>query len=352
MERSGSQTWPVDLVLEGGGVKGIALAGALAALEANGYAPKHLAGASAGAIAATLYAAGYSAEELHQELVQIPFASFLDEGFEDRIPLIGKGVSVLFEHGIYEGTALLDWMREMLARKNVKTFGDIARGEAGENRLQVIASDLTARRLLVLPDDALMFGLEPDDLELAWAVRMSMSIPVFFEPVPWTNGRTGVEHVIVDGGMLSNFPVWLFDADGEPRWPTFGLMLSEPNAREEAPARIPGTEGGEGPVRGLISYLTSLIGTMLEANDRRYLEQADYARTITIPTLGVGTTEFDLKPERAEELYESGRRAAEEFLEKVWDFEGYKAQFRRGAVLSRRQQVAEAMRAAGADATG
>ncbi len=122
-----AEKWPVDLVLEGGGVKGIALAGALAVLEERGYEPRSLAGASAGAIAATLYAAGYSAEELHHELARIPFQEFLDEGFEDRIPLIGKGVSVLFDHGVYEGTAFLDWMRSMLARKNVRTFGDLAR---------------------------------------------------------------------------------------------------------------------------------------------------------------------------------------------------------------------------------
>jgi NTE family protein len=352
LERSATGEWPVDLVLEGGGVKGIALAGALAVLEERGYDPRSLAGASAGAIAATLYAAGYSAEELHHELARIPFQEFLDKGFEDRIPLIGKGVSVLFDHGVYEGTAFLDWMRGMLARKNVRTFGDLARGEGGQHRLQVIASDLTARRLLVLPGDASLFGLEPDDLELAWAVRMSMSIPVFFEPVPWSNASTGEEHVIVDGGMLSNFPVWLFDAEGEPRWPTFGLMLSEPNPREHAGARIPATEGSEGPVKGLISYLTSVIGTMLEANDRRYLEQADYARTIPIPTLGVGTTEFALSPERAEELYQSGRQAAVHFLDEVWDFEGYKAQFRRGTTLSRRRQVADAMRSASAEGSG
>jgi NTE family protein len=91
---------------------------------------------------------------------------------------------------------------------------------------------------------------------------------------------------------------------------------------------------------------------MLEANDRRYLEQADYARTIPIPTLGVGTTEFDLSPERAEDLYQAGREAAEHFLDEVWDFEGYKAQFRRGTALSRRRQVADAMRGGRTEATG
>lgn len=342
-------SWPVDLVLEGGGVKGIALAGALATLEERGYRPQNLAGASAGAIAATLYAAGYSAAELQDELSRTPFSDFLDEAWEDRIPGVGKGVSVLLDHGIYEGEAFLEWLQGLLARKDKAVFRDLRHPDYPDHddygyRVQVIASDLTTRRLLVLPRDAGALGIERDELEIAWAVRMSMSIPIFFEPVRWKNPETGEEHVIVDGGMLSNFPVWLFDSDGEPDWPTFGLLLVEPEPRETAGERVPRAEPGANRVRALITYLTSIVGTMLEAHDRLYLEQADYARTIPIPTLGVGTTEFDLGPDRSRDLYESGRRAAAKFLDEVWDFEGYKAQFRDGRTHSRRRQVAEAMR--------
>ncbi|MGI8440750.1 MAG: patatin-like phospholipase family protein [Thermoleophilaceae bacterium] len=350
MTPSRRQGGPVDLVLEGGGVKGIALAGALATLEERGYEAQNLAGASAGAIAATLYAAGYSAEELHRELGTIPFSSFLDEGLEDRIPVVGKGISILLDHGIYEGRAFFEWMREMLARKGKHTFADLIHPDYADDpryrhRVQVIVSDLTARRLLVLPRDAEEgLGVPADELEIAMAVRMSMGTPIFFEPVRWKNPRTGEEHVIVDGGILSNFPVWLFDADGEPDWPTFGLLLSEPKPRETAEKRVPAASTSGDPVSALISYLKSLVGTMTEAHDRLYLEQADYARTITVPTLGVGTTEFDLAPERSEALYESGRRAAEHFLDEVWDFEGYKAHFRQGKRHSRRRELAATMR--------
>ncbi len=83
--------------------------------------------------------------------------------------------------------------------------------------MPVIVSDLTAKRLLVLPMEAGVLGVEPDEFDVAQAVRMSMSIPVFFEPVRWDNPDTGEQHVIVDGGMLSNFPVWLFDRQGAAR---------------------------------------------------------------------------------------------------------------------------------------
>jgi len=349
---AGDSKLPVDLVLEGGGVKGIALAGALAVLEERGYEAQNLAGASAGAIVAVLYAAGYSAEELHQELKAVPFSSFLDEGLEDKLGVIGKGYSVLTDHGIYEGTKFLEWMRGMLERRNVTRFADLAHPEhAGHPeygyRVQVIVSDLTARRMLVLPRDAEDgLGVPPDDLDVADAVRMSMSIPIFFEPVRWKYGGGGKEHVLVDGGMLSNFPVFLFDSDGEPEWPTFGLLLGAQPPRETVAERVPEVETSAGPIRELITYLQSLVGTMLEAHDRLYLEEADYARTINIPTLGVGTTEFELTEARAEALFQSGRQAAAHFLDEVWDFEGYKAYFRQGERPSRRRRVADAMRGA------
>ena len=85
----------------------------------------------------------------------------------------------------------------------------------------MIASDISARELLVLPRDAGSSASDPDELEVALAVRMSMSIPIFFEPVRIENPETNHEHVIVDGGMLSNFPVWLFDS-GDQEEPPIG----------------------------------------------------------------------------------------------------------------------------------
>jgi NTE family protein len=140
------------------------------------------------------------------------------------------------------------------------------------------------------------------------AVRMSMSIPVFFEPVSFTNPKTGREHLLVDGGMLSNFPVWLFDAE-EPLWPTIGLKFIEEDPR--APLATLGSGGG---LLKVVDYARSLVETMMEAHDRFYIEETDFDRTIAIDALGVGTTEFDLPRERAMKLYDSGRAAAEKFL--------------------------------------
>ncbi|MQA74938.1 MAG: patatin, partial [Solirubrobacterales bacterium] len=291
----------VDLVLEGGGVKGIGLVGALAVLEERGFRPQNIAGTSAGAIAAVLSAAGYNAAELRAILTHLEFTDFKDTAWEDRIPAVGIPLSVLKDQGIYEGSFLLDWIGGLLAAKGVETFGDLVHPEfASEpryrHRAQVIASDITARRLLVLPRDAAAFGVEPDHLSVAEAVRMSMSIPIFFEPWSWSSTRDGRDHLIVDGGVLSNFPVWLFDSPGEPEWPTFGLMLVEPEPRRSVGDRIPDESGGV----DVVDFAKSLLHTMLEAHDRMYLESASFVRTIAVDTLGVGTTEFDLSRERAD----------------------------------------------------
>jgi NTE family protein len=209
--------------------------------------------------------------------------------------------------------------------------------------VQVIVSDLTSKRLLVLPMDANALGVKPDELEVAQAVRMSMSIPVFFEPVRWKNPDTGEQHVIVDGGMLSNFPVWLFDSREEPEWPTFGLRLAEPQKTKTLARELPADTPSHVGMRATISYLWSLVATMMAAHDRLYVDQADYARTIPIPVSGVKATDFELSEDKAEELYGNGKVAAERFLDQ-WNFQEYIEVFRKGRESSRRQQLIEHMK--------
>jgi NTE family protein len=308
----------VDLVFEGGGLKGIGLAGAYSVLEERGFRPQNMAGASAGAVVAALVAAGYSAAELRETIAQCDFSKLKDRARKGWLPLFSRTVSLLKDRGIYEGEAFLQWMTSLLEAKGVRTFGDLVRRPEAELRyrykLQVIASDLTEERLLVLPMDAHRLGIEdPDELSVALAVRMSMSIPIFFEPVSFTNPKTGREHLIVDGGMLSNFPVWLFDAE-EPMWPTLGVKFVEDDPR--APL---GTSQVRGGLFKLIDYAWSLAETMMEAHDRFYIEETDFNRTIAIEPMGVGTTEFNLSRERAIKLYEAGRSAAEAYLSRGWE---------------------------------
>jgi NTE family protein len=312
-------TREVNLVFEGGGVKGVGLVGALAVLSERGYRARHVAGTSAGSIVAVLLAAGYSASEL-LEIAHAGFGALRDKDWVDRIPLIGGPISIVTDQGIYEGNKLIAWMQSLLAAKNIRTFRDleVASSDARpvfRHAAQVIVSDLTERSLLVLPRDAHKLGVDPADLDVALAVRMSVSIPFFFEPVRFTNPRTGRQHVLVDGGMLSNFPVWLFDDEQQAGCPTIGIRLDE---EDGAPAdRRGGRFFGRGIGLGsTVEFVKGLAQTMVSAHDRHYLERSHFDRTIAVPSLGVGTVDFDLSPATSRALYESGRLAAGAFLDR------------------------------------
>ncbi|MEK7510133.1 MAG: patatin-like phospholipase family protein [Patescibacteria group bacterium] len=317
-------------VFEGGGVKGTGLVGAIAVGEELGYEFVHVAGTSAGAIVAAFVAAGYKAKEMKEILDGLDYLKFKDKGPEDYIPMVGSLVSLFLTKGIYEGDFFEQWIRKLLEAKNIHTFSDLVIPEhQGDLRyrykLSVIVSDITKGNLVILPEDIADYGWDPDELNVARAVRMSMSLPFFYRPVVLKD-RKGTPHYIVDGGILSNFPVWIYDDDeyGSP-WPTLGYKLVEPEARPHA-------------IRGPVTLFAALFSTMMEAHDARYIKDANFMRTIPIPTLGIQTTEFEITKERKEALYQSGVNAAKEFFEK-WNFERYKVEIQKKEVEGRRERI-------------
>ncbi|GGI08144.1 patatin-like phospholipase family protein [Egicoccus halophilus] len=324
-----------DLVLEGGGVKGIALVGALSVLEERGYRFHRVAGTSAGAIVGSLVAAGIPAPRMQQIMTELDYRRFKDGGLLTRLGLPGQLLTLVATSGIYRGEYLLGWLRELLDEQGVRTFADLRDEDGGSSlpgdadyRLVVMASDISQGCLRRLPWDYRRYGCEPDEVEVVEAVRASMSIPYFFRSVKLRDRIEDANCWLVDGGMLSNFPVDVFDRrDGRtPRWPTFGIKLS---------AQADAAQGIRHRVRGVATMSTAMLGTLTSFYDRIHLEQdAVRARTIFIDTLKVRATDFDLDRATQQQLYDNGRRAAEKFLdgadgEPGWDFDAYLERFRR-----------------------
>jgi NTE family protein len=303
----------INAVFEGGGVKGVALAGAVEATERAGGIFKKVAGTSSGSIIASLLAAGYDGETMSRIIRQTSFTAFLKRGMLYNTAIVGPALRVMIKKGLYSGEALEAWIRGILREKGIVTFSDLPRG-----KLSIIASDITNGRIIVLPDDLEDYGISPGGFEVAKAVRMSCSIPYFFDPVMLrlngqaAKGKTFMEQFIyvVDGGLLSNFPLWLFDEkeslkSPERRTPTVGYQLigkTEPQAHR---------------ITGPFSMLQAMVGTMLSAHDERYIETEKFVRTVKIPTLGVSTTQFHITPEQSDELYAAGLNAGEVFF-KHW----------------------------------
>lgn len=334
-----SEPLRADLVLEGGGVKGIGLVGAVSVLEEAGYEFPRVAGTSAGAIVASLVAARIPAEALTEIMRRTDYRRFRDKGLVGRIAgPIGPVLSLLFENGLYEGNYLVDYLGGHLDDAGVETFGDLLLDDDPEShlddeerhRLVVMASDLSSHRLARLPwDYSTRYQLDPDEQDVALAVRASMAIPYFFEPyrldhtVTADDGSTqDATSVLVDGGMLSNFPVEVFDrpAGEKPRWPTFGIKLSSRDADKSK--IVPEDVGGP------LGQFTAMVETWVSFHDALHVEREDVvARTIFIDSLGVRPTDFGIDRGTQQKLYESGRAAAERFLAK-WNLDRYIAEYR------------------------
>ncbi len=316
-----------DLVLEGGGVKGIALVGAISVLEERGYTFKRIAGTSAGAIVGSLVAADIPAPKLQGIMDAVDYTKFQDGSWLDRV-FLGKVLDLLTKQGVYRGDHLRTWLAGVLGE--VRTFADLpyqdSRGELPPNkayRLVVMTSDISRGRLTRLPWDYADYELDPGAQPIVDAVRASMSIPFFYRPAHLGGKKTW----LVDGGMLSNFPIDVFDAPKNvvPRWPTFGIKLS---------ARPDAAQGAVNRVHNTVSMSLAMLNTMTGFYDRMHIADPSVTtRTIFVDTFKVKATDFTLSEDLRKRLFESGRKAATDFLDgtpgrPAWDWEGYKATYR------------------------
>jgi NTE family protein len=305
----GQANQEADGVFQGGGVKGIALVGALIEFAEKGWANwVNVAGTSAGSIIACYLACGHGADDLERLLRQTPYEQFQDFGAGGKA--FGGGLNLIRHHGLAHGEFFHRWFLEQTEEK---TFGDV---KAAGRTLKLIAADVTHKELLVLPDDLVGYRLphgdgpiDGDSFRIADAARMSMSIPFFFQPVELVRIETGRPATIVDGGMLSNFPVWLFDVeDRDPKRPTFGFRLVDGKGVGSGLQAI--VEGLGWPVR----LGSDMFHTAMEAWDKRFMSHSTYVRTCPVSAGEVGATDFALTRDQQDWLLASGRKAAIEFL--------------------------------------
>lgn len=322
--------------------------GALSVLEELGYRLVNIAGTSFGAFVAAMIAANYSAGEIKQILRdEVNFHSFAQDKGLNSSSIVIEDLHLLTQAGLHTGSYIESFIREKLLAakpKRISTFEDlIVPGQEAEPkdsihryRLTVIALDISQGIMLRLPQDMLKFGLDPDELEVAQAVRMSCSIPFFSMPLKQQPCDEKNDQV-VDWGMHNKFPVGIFDVPFEPQHPTFGLRLVDtlPKPGEPWPINAAGN---------VLEISQAIISTMLSAHDQLYMENETFVRTIAIPVEGISGTRFDLTSEEAEKLYQNGKRAVQDFFS-TWDFGAYKAVYR--CTLShkgRREQLHEEMK--------
>jgi len=322
-----------NLVFEGGGVKGIAYVGALKVLQEKGVLDQveRVAGTSAGAINAILLSLGYTPEETAEVLSELNFNNFMDDDWG----VIRDTKRLTRKFGWYKGDFFRAWIGKLIVRKLGNpnaTFAEL-KGR-GCLDLYLVGTNLSTRF-------AEVFSAEHTPrTRVADAARISMSIPLFFTSVRDVRGDC-----FVDGGVLNNYPVKLFDwqkyidasllarhsratgyysehnealaAEGVVVSPylynkqTLGFRLD--SGKEIAVFRD-GAEPEHHKVDDLFDYAWGLITTIMESQQNQHLHSDDWHRTVYVDTLGVKTTDFDLTDERKAALAASGEAGARHYF--------------------------------------
>lgn len=283
-------------VFEGGGVRGIALAGAAAAALDEGLRFESVVGTSAGALVASLVAAGYEPAELADAVCSVPWPSLLDASPTARVPLIGKHLAMVLRKGLHRGERLEEVWGDLLARKGVRTFSDLPPGS-----LRIVVTDLSHHTGLVVPRDLELYGIDPDTFRVARALRMSAAVPFLYEPV-----ALHTPHEVVymgDGAMSSNFPVRIIDR----RRPVVGFLLKREAAGHS-----------HTPIRGPVSLARAVVISGIRA--RYTLPRPLLAQITPVEVPVQDDLDFDLTPAEAAAVFERGRRvAARQLSSSAWD---------------------------------
>lgn len=188
-----SENKEINLILQGGGVKGLAYIGALRCLEENGYKVKNIAGSSIGAVIGSLIIAGYNSYELEEIINQIDYKMFMRKNsFSEFIKT----------KGLFSTKHLESFLNNLLLNKNIQYFKDIKVGNY--YKAMFVCTSLKNKRIFVLPYDLKYLNINPDTFPIAKAVIMSCSIPLFYESYKLNH------NYFFDGGISDNFPVWCF----------------------------------------------------------------------------------------------------------------------------------------------
>lgn len=300
LARKGGMLVEIDAVFSGGGVKGFAFIGALQSINEHGLTLARITGTSAGAIVASLIASDFHVDEIERMLDHLDLKKFLDPPKITTIFPPIKWFTLFFQMGIYKGNKFEQWLYEQLARKNIYTFNDFK-----HHQLKIIISDLTLGRLVVMPDDLeRLYGIDSKSFPVATAVRISAGFPYFFMPKR-LRGKNKRKSIVVDGGLLSNFPLWVFeDENGQKKRPLLGVTLSDSveNAKQHK-------------INHALDMFQALFSTMKQAHDARYISTSKQNNVIFIPVENIQAVDLSIGKQAKERLIRLGREKADHFLQ-------------------------------------
>lgn len=275
-----------NLVFKGGGVLGMAYAGALEILEKENILAniKRVAGTSAGAITALALCIGYDYKDMKLLMQSTDFKKFQDET---------NYLKITHDYGLYKGNFLLTWIKEIIRVKNIDaelSFKDLHEMDTYE--LKVFATNINTTNF-----QEFSFNKTPD-VKIAEAVRASMSIPFFFNAWQFPNGEFN-KHIFIDGGVLNNYPIFAF----ENLEKTLGLYINTEDKDDDL-------EFNE-----ITKFIKRLFKAVVKGQDVEvFRTQKIKDQTIFLDNLQISTTHFEITDEEKEDLYTSAKEMVTNFL--------------------------------------
>ena len=301
---------PINVILEGGGIQAVAHVGVLQALIENEFDIQKLGAVSAANFAAIAFALGYSPDEIANIMFETDFTKFAGPKLAPRRSsfiggLIPEAVRqhYFFEYlrkhkGFSDGQVIIDWISDLLARKNFDPHATFAQLPID---LRILAYDYTFDQEIIFSREKTPFA------EIVDAIRASTALIPIFRPFQWIDS-TGTLHLLTDGGIADGYPIDMFDAERKPGDPsTLGFRL----IRET-------TIGTMRPKQeNFAQYIINILSQATE-NQRRITEHSrDGARTVKISVGAVQAIDFltiGSDREKKDWLRQQGYTATCEFL--------------------------------------
>ena len=311
-----SQTLTRNLVFEGAGIRGIAYGGVIKELENRDLLKniERVGGTSAGAITALMISLGYNSKEIELIISSTSFSKFNDGNY-----MLAGGLNRMRKYyGWYKGQKFTTWLEKIIEAKTNDadiSFSELER--KGFKKLYVTGTSLSSQKLIVFSAESY------PNMRVADAVRISMSIPLYFEPVFMTQdgeivkrpkSKTGLE-VMVDGGMIGNYPIRLFDStkylgDSSNRFvynhETLGFRIdrAEQIANDSVNNKLAPFD-----IYNLKQYVRAFYSLTVENLNRQSLTHEDWERTVSIKDADISSRIRSLSKEEIDTLLQNGNEA-------------------------------------------
>jgi NTE family protein len=312
--KSWSQTKPVikNLVFEGAGMRGIAYCGSITEMESLGLIREieKVGGTSSGAITSLALSLGYTGEEIQEIITSTNFKKFNDGHYI----FIGGINRTNKWFGWYRGLQFEKWLAKLIERKTGDadiTFEELI--SKGYKDLYVTGTCLNKQKLIIFSRQTY------PHMKVKDAIRISTAIPMYFEavfidkegkPVRHPKNREGLD-VMVDGGIIANFPIQMFDSNGVRNPHTLGFRI---DSDEQIKNDREGKSIAPMPVNNFSQYLSAFYNIVIENLNRQPLNPEDWQRTVSISDGNILPRIRKFSREEINILLDNGKQAIRNYL--------------------------------------